>query len=108
VVTSETQTITEFLLARYAEDVSVARQWIAGRKPWDGDTFDAGSPERVLAECEAKRRIVAEYAKEVEYDKKYPYHGDSGDCTQPGLESALCTLASVYADHPDWREEWKA
>jgi hypothetical protein len=61
-----------------------------------GDTDDAvhiarHDPARVLAECEAKRRIVEWYGEE------------------PGrVGPALGMLAAVYADHPEFREEWRA
>ena len=45
-------------------------------------------PARVLAECDAKRRIV---------ERRNHLDGPT-----------LRALAAVYADHPDWREEWKA
>lgn len=52
-------------------------------------------PGRVLAECEAKRRIVERYAHLHD-------HGDSGDA-----QWVLPLLALAYADHPDYREEWR-
>lgn len=48
-------------------------------------------PARVLAECEAKRRIV-EWASDGEGE----FH----------WSTVLAPLAAVYADHPDYREEW--
>ena len=68
-------------------------------------------PARVLAECQAKRAII-EHAEEatgldisVDNDRAIgprdldadPYVGDL----------ILRHLAAVYADHPDYREEWK-
>ena len=56
-------TLTEFLLARIAEDEKVARDW--HHHPSKVEVHGGGTgylgivnPERVLAECEAKRRIV--------------------------------------------------
>lgn len=51
-------------------------------------------PARVLAEVEAKRRIVDRYAWLRE-------HGDTGDAAW-----VLPLLAAVYATHPDYRPEW--
>lgn len=48
-------------------------------------------PNRVLAECEAKRRIVKKHTHE------YSPHLRCGE---------LLLLASVYADHPDFQPEW--
>jgi hypothetical protein len=97
--------LTEFLLARIAEDEALGSDtW---RRPhWGycntqgdqsslGDECDCGLPARVLAECEAKRRIVERYTHLYE-------HGDSGD-----MRWTLPLLALPYADHPDYNPEWK-
>ena len=79
-------TLAEFLLARIAEDAAVSR---IGRRP---------SP-RDLADCEAKRRIVERCAR-------------TASLTQPDRtgylsDYVLAQLALSYADHRDYREEWK-
>jgi hypothetical protein len=141
--------LAEFLLARIAEDETVARRaetfavrrttrsadgaygdpirhvqtpnaqatriyvaWAVdsdGWSPSESGTHEGATallerygPARVLAECEAKRRIVAE-------------HDDQHSCTSWELASAepyvgcsvLRLLALPYADHPDYREEWR-
>ncbi|MFE6716823.1 DUF6221 family protein [Streptomyces albidoflavus] len=61
-------------------------------------------PARVLAEVEAKRRIVRAHAKwcEGRCEAKYP---------EGGFDAAhywsIKSLAATYADHPDYREEWR-
>jgi hypothetical protein len=50
-------------------------------------------PARVLREVEAKRAIVAAVAE------------SPGEAT--GLGVAMLHLAAVYADHPDYRQEWR-
>ena len=45
-------------------------------------------PARVLAECEAKRQIVQ-------------------NAQDPGDDLFVAILALPYADHPDYREEWR-
>lgn len=108
-------TLTEFLLARIAEDEAAALRLCPGRNaanghwrrgslqdeavraidPLDADHVLRHDPARVLAECEAKRRIVELNA------------------TKPGRKTTfrrlltLQTLALPYADHPDYRQEWK-
>ena len=79
-------TLTEFLLARIAED--------------EADTFNyfeiAARHER-----ESRRRIIAACL---------PDYRDSltnGDDTTSLAEEVLVALALPYADHPDYREEWK-
>jgi hypothetical protein len=79
-------------------------------------TEDERNAERMLAECEAKRRIVGELLerqamvdaeianpafsedlRDEAYDEGYEY----------GLEVALRFLALPYADHPDYGEDWR-
>ena len=82
-------TITEFLLARIAEDEAGARAVVGDRNAWDTPEWDASrwSPWRVLDECEAKRRLV-------------------GDEWYEDPET-LRILAAIYSDHPDYRDEWR-
>jgi hypothetical protein len=119
-----TVTLTEFLLARIAEDELAAR--IANvSQTWSTDetaccvmvehdygdnveTHHNGTaahiarhdPARVLAECEAKRRIVADAAE-------YLDHVGGIESTDGLAMRVLEYLALPYADHPDWRGEWK-
>jgi hypothetical protein len=89
----EQLTLTEFLLARIAEDEAVARATI------DELAF-LGPPRtrgRAIADCEAKKRIVERFAR----------HSQSGTSRECRRCDTLRDLASVYADHPDYRAEWK-
>lgn len=144
--------LTDFLLARIAEDEGVARaaaerplrgderyrlrsiyepppiqervdgvrvSWYRSDDGWsgsDGGSFPAGQahfehfgPERVLAECEAKRRIVELHAGAHEcsvYAK-----GEVDNCAWVESDetcSTLSLLALPYASHPDYDEAWKA
>jgi hypothetical protein len=131
-------TLTEFLLARIAEDEETARaaqpalpgdapqKWLVNTQSIPrGERFITqtsvrnegnvsvarGSalvmeyvvwfdPVHVLAECEAKRRIV-EGCSEIIYNLC--------SCDELGT-FALDTvelLALSYADHPDFRQEWR-
>jgi hypothetical protein len=78
--------LTEFLLARIAEDEEPARMaaegWVSGDGMLEMGCWDE---KRVLAECEAKRRIV----KMAEGQDSYP------------TAVILNALALPYADHPD-------
>ncbi|MFF5404590.1 DUF6221 family protein [Streptomyces misionensis] len=67
-------------------------------------------PARVLAEVEAKRRIVralesAEVALRNTEPGKEPYELMTGSVNS--LRAVVQMLASVYADHPDYRAEWR-
>ena len=91
--------LTDFLLARIAEDEAAFR-W--GRLTPDPDDPAYGilrwDDERGRAECEAKRRIVEASEHHARYDD-----GALGD----HCRANLALLAAVYVDHPDFREEWK-
>lgn len=138
-------TLTDFLLARIAEDREAAEKASQGRwKLWGmqvmADTFgdsnvdhaalvantqfvdDNGKPRtwnahhiaqwdpaRVLAECEAKRRIVNDAgfaAHQAEINNRTP-------ATEPVFAAALLAfhvlahLARPYADHPDYDRDWR-
>lgn len=79
-------TLVEFLLARVAEVEQAAR-----RATDLGDMEPLWYPDTILAECEAKRRIIEEWG---------PFETYNG-------EELLKVLALPYADHPDYRQEWK-
>jgi hypothetical protein len=86
-------TLTEFLLARIANDERDARQRIQmgeGRI----SAYKVPPPARIHAECEAKRRIVGLHPCD-----------NCGAAFDPC--ETLRLLALPYADHPDYREEWR-
>jgi hypothetical protein len=92
-------TITEFLLARIAEDEALAREW-APRHPANK------TRARIEAECEAKRRIVEEMGR-LAGDERPTSNLDEDGWILLCWET-LETLAAVYADHPDYDESWRA
>lgn len=103
-------TLTEFLLDRIAEDeleVGPADP-DEGAGPNGIGWAEVGAlsevlmvrPSRVLAECEAKRRIVEE-VREISAEPNPPQALILADYM-------LQAIAGVYADHPDFREEWRA
>jgi hypothetical protein len=125
-------TLTEFLLARIAEDEVAAQvandhdRWAVGDDD-NGDTFVVETdvtglnwrvalvasasvaehmalhdPLRVLAECEAKRQIIV-------WHQQYNPTGCGGE-ENHGREDQCPTLQALalpYASHPDYREEWQ-
>lgn len=121
-------TLTDFLLARLAEDERVAQQ--ASTEPprffpdhhtrehvarWD--------PARVLADCDAKRQIVELHCPVVttalgrdpivtdECSVCVDEVDEGGGYFAVTMKRLPCptlrTLALPYADHPDHREEWR-
>lgn len=155
-------TLTDFLLDRIAEDEQAAREalryaaedldmqhrweWVhfyrlrRGRRSNDGGGWSSGhhegapSPARVLAECEAKRRIVElhrEWPVLVEQEQPPDLMATDGTLTDdivltvsrrmawmteqayikrfgidPPTGRILVALAQPYADHPDFNPVW--
>lgn len=126
--------LVQFLRARLDEDEPAARAATPG--PWavDGGSVYVGhpinevvdysesadhiarhDPARVLAEVDAKRRLVAQvlrYEAKIDGEWGCCHSGDqiaAGQCeeTNPNEIEALQLLALPYATHPDYREEWR-
>ena len=109
--------IVEFLEARIAEDAERAGSgWSRlGDTRWETDNYGRNflTPAAVLAECKAKRAILKQ-AEEADSETEYSI---SQSCiNEAECEAARATapgklireaLAAVYADHPDYREEWR-
>ncbi len=105
--------LSSFLLQRIAEDEAAARA-VQGSEPWaTGQGSDTRQywMLRVLADCEANRRIIEQCQEWLSYDA-----GQIWDWADRGSDLALARdaarrllklLALRYADHPDYREEWK-
>ena len=95
--------LTDFLLARVAEDDEMARA-----------KFDV----RGVRECEARRNIVKAWERRWE---EAGAAANNPDLSVPernamngmyasqatGLGQAIHLLAAAYADHPDYREDWR-
>lgn len=157
-----TLTLTDFLLARVAEDEAVTQaafwddrdmlgygrgpraddgRWSTGSHESDEERidgigitiYDEGGhnaaqaahiarydPARVLADCEAKRVIVAEHVIESglsDYSRECGLgfshgclvcHEWDGIICGRGYCETLRALAAPYADHADYREEWRS
>jgi hypothetical protein len=93
---NERMTITEFLEARIAEDESRANAWQSRLDDLTIPAYMIGgtlNPSSLLAECAAKRAIVAQVS-----DVKW-----GGYAVRDVI---LGHLSAVYADHPDYQPEW--
>ena len=121
-------TLTEFLLARIAEDEAVARD--ASVDQWGQEVKDASDwvslvqsverdstaaqdelvrrhdPARILRECEAKREVIAHYEA---YAREAGRNPDVFALVKmsEAVEGILVELAKVHSDHPDFRDEWR-
>lgn len=110
-------TLSEFLLARIAEDEAMAQTWPESEPSLapDGHLWRDTSGRaiyaprsRVLADCEARRRIV-DLRDQAARAASDPPEG-SGLLTvsrTSALNDALRLLATVYADHADYRDGWR-
>lgn len=129
-----TPTITEFLEARIAEDEAVVYNVMPADVEtfYDGHWVNGPvSSERLLAECAAKRAIIKQHEDwPVLVEKKPEFSEDTSDIhsmtyrasqelawltereyvkrfgVQAPTTNMVKALASVYADHPDYAQEW--
>jgi hypothetical protein len=97
-------TLSEFLMARIAEDEALWELAV------DADLAFVAGPgrlkavpptdfsRRMLADAAAKRAIVEHYQWTVEVE------GGGAENTAAHI---IRVLAAVYADHDDYRDEWK-
>jgi hypothetical protein len=106
-----TQTVTEFLTARIAEERerAEAAKWAMGTSWFVADpasrvdSYVASlAPDRTLADLVAKQWIV---------DRVRLLDDVGGDERRAGMkdeaEYACLVFAAAYADHPDYRAEWR-
>lgn len=116
-------TITEFLLARIAEDEAVATRALVddGRQVWQVQDWieleaevlahtERHHPHRVLAEAAAKRQIVEEHAIGKGDSSEGCYRCnwvDDWGWNQEGPCDTLRILASIFRDHPDYDTNWR-
>lgn len=125
--------LVAFLRARIAEDDAAARsatqgEWVWSREfvtppgyhhrtigplePGDAAHIARHDPARVLREVEAKRRVVDECAyweakvQEAAADPTVIPYPSLADRYEVAF-AVLRALGTAYADHPDYREEWR-
>lgn len=110
-------TLIEFLLARIAEDRERAS---AAKWAMQGKWFTSGSddverfvhaltPDHVLAECEAKRRMIEAcqgYQSAAEHNAQMGIADNEAVLRAQGARHVLRWLALPYRDHPDCDPEW--
>lgn len=114
-------TLTEFLLARIAEDESTARADAAttpgAAPPAPSGPLRAGASgtvgadaSRILAECEAKRRVVLLAYEATGLDLTIDMERSTGARDRSGValvgDRILAALALPYAWHADYDPAW--
>lgn len=100
--------ITNFLLARVAEDEAAAK---ADDRHWSEVPYEVFSSNRIRAEVAAKRRIIELHGAELievinaDGDERSGYW-----CTECEDEEFPCQtlrlLALPYGERPDYKQEW--
>jgi hypothetical protein len=115
---SDTDNLIAFLRAALDRDEQAA---LAGERYWHGIRIESATeaeeghirrwdPARVLAEVQAKRAILDDYAVVVSAIRRV----DDVEGNQllyarrEARESDIRLLAQPYADQPGWRDEWRA
>lgn len=101
--------IVDFLTARITDDEAMARQEDEDYAnttllpTYDSDHQASWNTERVLAECAAKRAIVAHWDDPSGIDL-VTSDVDAGSTL--ATDEAVRALAAVYKYHPDYQQEW--
>lgn len=67
---------------------------------YEVDHIARWNPARVIADCDARRRIVEQCRYIAEYHVSDDFAADNL------ADETLAHLALPYADHPDYRSEW--
>lgn len=111
--------LVDFLLARIAEDEAAASTMVPvadgkmqalGNGYYDPDHWTGGvlaDPDRVLAECQAKRRILALHDGGTDSRRGRFVIQTACSCGDLPPCRTLAALAMPYADHPDYDDTWR-
>ena len=98
--------ITEFLAARFAEDEATVTS--GDCRCDDTPPRRPDCPDRIYAEVELKRRVLARHAPYhlVGYEDEDPICDYCQGCPDWPCADVL-DVASVYFDHPDFDPAWR-
>jgi len=92
-------------------DAYTAGACIANASGADGEHIARHDPARALREVEAGRKLLDEYkryrASAASQTEAYGQVGPGTWAVVRVLYRAIAFAASVHADHPDYRQEWK-
>lgn len=110
-MTTRTLTLADFLAQRIAADERAATKLAeTDRRPLLSAATTVNHPARLLAECAAKRRIVELHQprqRSVAHPRPLGSTVERVEFVgEPVYDETLRALASVYADHADYRAEW--
>jgi hypothetical protein len=103
--------LAEFLLARVGEDETVARaargSGMHDDRPAVKEWIGLANPRRMLVWSDARRRIIALHQITVRSTPNGEAVEYCAGCGHPEPCPTLRLMALPYADHPDYREEWR-
>lgn len=103
--------LAEFLLARVGEDEAVARaargSGVHDDRPVVKEWIGLANPERMLVWSDARRRIVALHRTATSATAAADSAAMCGGCGHPEPCPTLRLMALPFADHPDYREDWR-
>lgn len=87
----------------------IGGQWVEGTIQPPEWRRSVWPPARVLAEVDAKRRIIEQHTvtEASEFEGKTDTITYCPICRNDGECPTLRLLALPYADHPDYRAEWR-
>ena len=104
--------LIEFLRARLDEDERAAKAWLPFGNPDAAARAHVArhDPARVLAEVEAKRKVIHMYEETLAFIEMMKSRGKDAPAHEAAAESYLNVIrvhAAVYADHPDYKGGWQ-
>jgi hypothetical protein len=102
--------IAEFLLNRVAEDEAVARAAV-GRgvhddRPEVKEWIGLANPQRMLNWSQVRRELIALHTRD-DRTADDPAAETCAECGHAMPCRTMMLLANLYADHPDFQEQWR-
>lgn len=98
--------LVSWLRAQLDDDERVAREAAGHVDPEQCEHIARWDPTRVLAEIDAKRRIMDGLDIDINGEAS-PWRGCGDDCEFKAIYWAVQVLALPYADRAGYREEWR-
>jgi hypothetical protein len=103
--------LVEFLRARLDEDEAAAKAWLPFGNPDTAqrEHIARHDPARVFREVEAQRQFLDFAVRTRDLAERQPTEGQARELRAKWAAylTALKFGALRYADHPDYREEWR-
>lgn len=95
--------LVQFLRDRLEDDLEEVKEYDGSWNDVDGCWGVHLDPARVLAEVEAKRRALDHYQAVRNHAKNDPAYV----LAEGAVAKQIQIMAAPYADHPDYRKEWR-